>query len=519
MSAASPAAPDVWTPQDISGIEFWAPTDTVYHSAAESQATRATSVTRVSAADAQSIGYAATPVYGHLASAVTAGTSPTTSTELSANGAWKFTGASSQRFIILGTAPTFAFLHQDVAATIAFKLKPNNDAATWAIMDAAEGTTTNKGLIINRSSANKLQVAVSKGGGLALYNYTTTAATWTSAGGWKAVVIKLNGASSSIAWASLDATGNAITSAWTTETFTYTSAGAGTGDMTNDLRIGSRASGAAASTMSFAQPIIMRGVLSDADRDLWIAYGSALSSTSLTAARPDSPSGFNFTWAMYRFDRVDALFQDAAFTTPVVAAGDPVGCVLPEGQTDDRLGRKLSTAVAGEFPLFQTNAVDFDGVDDDIAMASAFQGQLEFTLIAVVRNDDTTNGSHVLRMASSGYWAVTGDTYIGNPGGAAYHTIHFNGAASAQSSLVSETGYNTVEVRQNAGTTTARTNATNKTTDSAGSTNFPWIGMGDFNAGLTNWQFDGRIKRLYVIVADLGDANAATIVNAQDLSA
>lgn len=81
------------------------------------------------------------------------------------------------------------------------------------------------------------------------------------------------------------------------------------------------------------------------------------------------------------------MFQDSAGTTPVTAAGQPVGKIL------DKSGRAnhATQATAGSRPLLQQDAsgryyLDFDGVDDSLATASIdFTATNKMTVWAGVR--------------------------------------------------------------------------------------------------------------------------------------
>ncbi|MDX1489405.1 MAG: hypothetical protein R3268_14440, partial [Acidiferrobacterales bacterium] len=65
------------------------------------------------------------------------------------------------------------------------------------------------------------------------------------------------------------------------------------------------------------------------------------------------------------------LFQDAAGTTPVTTAGDPVRLVLDKSGN----GNHLTAPSDAARPVYQTDGtyhwLDFDGVDDEIATAAA----------------------------------------------------------------------------------------------------------------------------------------------------
>lgn len=73
------------------------------------------------------------------------------------------------------------------------------------------------------------------------------------------------------------------------------------------------------------------------------------------------------------------LFQDSAGTTPVTAAGQPVGLVKDKSGN----GHDWSQATSGLRPLYQTGGglfwLAFDGVDDTIATTTAFTLSMPWT--------------------------------------------------------------------------------------------------------------------------------------------
>lgn len=92
------------------------------------------------------------------------------------------------------------------------------------------------------------------------------------------------------------------------------------------------------------------------------------------------------------------LFQDSAGTTPVTAAGQPVGKILDKSGR----GNHATQATAGSCPLLQQDGngkyyLAFDGVDDWLQTATInLSGTDKMTLVAGVRKlSDASNGTIV----------------------------------------------------------------------------------------------------------------------------
>lgn len=88
------------------------------------------------------------------------------------------------------------------------------------------------------------------------------------------------------------------------------------------------------------------------------------------------------------------LFQDAAMTTPVTAADDPVGAMLDKSGN----GNHVIQATAGKRPLYKTSGglrwLEFDGADD--FLADAFALSQPWDAVTALRRIDATNDVHFI---------------------------------------------------------------------------------------------------------------------------
>jgi len=87
-----------------------------------------------------------------------------------------------------------------------------------------------------------------------------------------------------------------------------------------------------------------------------------------------------------------ALFQDAAGTTPVTADGDPVGKMLDQSGNNNH----ATQTVSGSRAVYRTDGVlhwlEFDGVDDILELDGAFIYNTDFHVALAV----LTSGSNIL---------------------------------------------------------------------------------------------------------------------------
>lgn len=109
---------------------------------------------------------------------------------------------------------------------------------------------------------------------------------------------------------------------------------------------------------------------------------------------------------------ITTLFQDSAGTTPVTAAGQPVGRML------DKSGRNNHAlqATAGSRPLYQIDGagkpyLQFDGVDDslDATTVNLVGAPYVAAVVGQRKERDTTIGtilSHGVTTSTAGFWQV-----------------------------------------------------------------------------------------------------------------
>ena len=145
-----------------------------------------------------------------------------------------------------------------------------------------------------------------------------------------------------------------------------------------------------------------------------------------TSAASWSPADLASLTAWYDPSDLSTMFQDAAGTTPVTAAGQPVGLILDKSGNGHHASQTTSTAR----PLFQIDGsgkhyLAFDGVDDYLSTAA----------IDLTGTDKVTvfSGSWVL----SSTVAIFYETSTGALGGGAFYATANEQAANIGTFLVS----------------------------------------------------------------------------------
>lgn len=167
-------------------------------------------------------------------------------------------------------------------------------------------------------------------------------------------------------------------------------------------------------------------------RPLWRPEG-ALSfdrqANSAPAWNPASAwfaSGEQGVW--YDPSDLSSMFQDAAGTIPVTAAGDPVGRISDKSGRGNHATQSTSTSR----PLLQQDGtgryyLDFDGSDDSLLTSAIdFSASNKMTLVVGVRKDVDTTAMLLELSANAG--TNNGSFYISAPESGANYGIRARGA-------------------------------------------------------------------------------------------
>lgn len=123
---------------------------------------------------------------------------------------------------------------------------------------------------------------------------------------------------------------------------------------------------------------------------------------------------------VYDLSDVSSIFQDAAGTTPVTAAGQSVGLVL------DRSGRSYhaSTIIASNRATYQVDGsgrpyLYHDGIDDRLSTAPIAWGSDALTVVAAIRREGGGGAKQVIGFGNTasdaGSWGLLSQPGTGDP--------------------------------------------------------------------------------------------------------
>lgn len=213
--------------------------------------------------------------------------------------------------------------------------------------------------------------------------------------------------------------------------------------------------------------------------------------------------------ADYDMNNTAKLWQNTAKTTPATVANDPVRVVEP---TSGTWGDLVASSDA-QRPLIQSWAgpskliLDFDGTDDSFDLPATITG--DHTLLWVAKNDDATNGSHLIY--GSNYIPLTGSSYSGNSSySGEYFVPHPSGTATGGVRVKNQSlAYNVIAVRLNGQEWTSM-NGLCESVKASSANSFSWTKLG--KEYLANWQLDGKLGRFIYYSGALTDKELQDLI-------
>jgi len=203
------------------------------------------------------------------------------------------------------------------------------------------------------------------------------------------------------------------------------------------------------------------------------------------------------------------LWQDVAKTIPATATNDLVRVVEPiSGSWGD-----LVASANGERPTLTLSALnsravlDFDGTNDNFDFPASITG--DHTLLWVVKNDDSTNGSHILY--GQNYVPLTGSGYVGNASlGGEYFTVHPSGTAAGGVRVKNQGNtYNVIGMKLS-GTEWGCFNGLCQSSKATTANAFFWSKIG--KGYLANWDLDGKLGRFIYYSGALTDKQLQDLI-------
>lgn len=333
----------------------------------------------------------------HTLTAPSSGTRPTL-----ASGGLAF---ASSGLTVASSLDAFRALYWRGTGSIIWRGSFASDGVAGCILDSNGASTSASGVLVERTSGNKLRIQVTKGSGSAVYDYTTTVSALAADGEQTLAVVLGAGGGGTIRWGS------------TVEAFTQTSAPAGSGSAASNLSIGRRSDG----TNALAGTVRHLAILSRA-----VTAGEV---TSLGAWAPTRASSSLVSWVgvdrgyytglSHWYDLTDAttVYSDTAGATPIVASTG-VALVRPSLDRDGHLSRDLTQSTAANRPTWTSGGqtgvgAAWDGSNDALALAANWPTSGAATMFLVIRQDDTTFGGPALggTLLSDNYTWLGGPSY------------------------------------------------------------------------------------------------------------
>jgi hypothetical protein len=201
------------------------------------------------------------------------------------------------------------------------------------------------------------------------------------------------------------------------------------------------------------------------------------------------PDDVNVSYRYSRHDFSDTarLWQNAGKTTPVASNDDPIHVI--EDAWNDHDWTAASDAAR---PLWKSAAQNSLGVGDWDGATSQLDFDEtwpvgDFVAFVVVKNDDTSFGSHVL--SPGDYLALTGTGYDADPRA----VLHFDNGSAFKATLLNPTGWNIIEIIRSGNDFTIRANGQNIAQATNASGFLPNKIGANHPSSTADWWVDGQV--------------------------
>lgn len=498
-----------FTPDQIAGSRFYLTTGVLDHMHVATDLTTDVALVHVASAG-DAVGRIATPVNGHVLQAGSSGTRCV----YRAGPHFECDGADD-RLAVNNSAGAFNFIHQTLVFSILMRVGVFTDGAAETILDNNNATGANAGINVTRNAAGTLNIFAT-GGGLTLYNCNTVE-TILNADDVVPVVIRSN----NVSGLTYQIDGGTVRSC------ARTNAPSGTANAGGNLTFGARFGGTSPGNVEIRDVLITNTVVSDPDVALWAAFvpGTDDPATYVRQSGLGEAAGepwfTTFLHRHYDFTNGTAIWEDAARTAPANVLNDPIRVAdhVDDPDAAQGLNREARAATDAERPLFtEATGALFDGDttpangDDLLFDAIDVMGAGDRTWCVVARHDNVGNPSDFSHIANagSGYWSLSGDTYVGNPGGDAYNILHFT-VTPDELFLGNQTGFNIMCWRRTGATQAGRARGAGVVNNATGTSSDPWnlSGLSDDDV----LPMDGEIVEFLSWQAVLTDDQVDVVIN------
>ena len=372
------------------------------------------------------------------------------------------------------------------------------NGTTQILVDStnASAAASALGFSVFKNTSNQIVFYNSNGAGGASCNVNSGAATLLAASGIVPIGIRVSGTTVEFNVGAAAEVGATCASAGTTGTMTYPVTICGSGATTGSADV------------NFGGLMVFDRRLTDAEYAAVVAdYTGVRSSRSLVIDRP-APYFFNFLSTYYDYTDPTTIFEDAGATDPAEVP-DAIAVVRDPRDLTNTWNRGATSTVAAAPQWRGALGAHWSGSGSQALVWPQWTMDAGRTVVIRALNEDATNGSHVLQGGS--YVPITGADYSSNPGGAAYFTVHPASGAVTGSSLVTETGYNDIEIRRSGTNWYASVGGQNATSDSSSAQWTPTNTGRPGSDALTAWRMQGYVERMARYNVALTDAQLATV--------
>lgn len=383
--------------------------------------------------------------------------------------------------------------------------KKSTDGTTMYLNSNAT-STAHYGILFNTTAANKIVISCVYGSAGNYRFLHTSTATFTIADGWTPIIVTIgaNGAGN----------GTLYIGDKTPETFTINAVGA-MNNATYDLCWGATASAYGSRFNGFMDCLtIQNRVLTAPEIAAFKAYNPASSTDSFLTKSHE-----------FDFNDTATMWSDTTRTTPIV---DGVGVALVDNKASTtNFGPRLDyliQAVAGKRPLYDANIinglgiVDFDGVDDDLAIQSLTARGGAFVYFFVERHTKlAAAGDHIMFSdTDDAYIAITDNNYVSgdplliSPYIAAHQDVGTSDTCAVNQSITS--GYRVTAIRRNGNETKLYTDAGNNSYTSV--KQYAFASIGRPANGSADWWKKGPYAKVVFYYGYMTDAQVTAAATA-----
>lgn len=345
-----------------------------------------------------------------------------------------FDGVNDQMYVANSKKSFTTFHCSERVGTIAVCAYISANATAVQLLDNSNAAAA--GIYLWRDTSNKVRLRITKTGPTTALDFTSTA-TVTAADGFVTLIFTFDGAGN----------GSFYKNGAAPETCNYSTTGDTSGTASAQLLyIGAQQSGTNYLVGSIASVHLSKAAWNATQRAEFDGWNPNRSTAQLVRKKGSDglPTDYSMLRDWYDGQGTTYFYTGLLRATSVTANDDQVRTWANRISIDRDM---QGSGGAGTYPKYKTaegpiaGGIKFDGTDDNLAFP-AWSRSGNWHAFVVIRNDDTTNGSHVFS-ESGGYLAVVSTNYASPPYAVIHSTTGYSGTGAY---LVTPTGFNVIEV-------------------------------------------------------------------------